>query len=424
MEIYTDSLQPEDIYLNYSLSILGLNTTSRVLFGTLDSYMILNIKKSAVYNVAIGSCLVLMLLLWVIIKNRKNVIFIINQVILLLMVIRSSLYLSYQVGPLASLSFTFTNILNDKLKISYNVVLASDVCQILLVGLIEMSMTYQIYIIFKSPEVRKIGHLLCVIVSFLGIGTISLYIYSVTLSSKSFYHLFVAGSTNVHQGSWVSNTPFILFSITINIMSVLLVVKLFFAIKTRRYLGLRQFDSFHILLIMATQTMVVPSVLVIVNYFLTSQSDNLLSTCSFLLVVLSLPLTSMWAAAANNYSKPISMPINIFEDDIPKSRNSSIAETSYTFFPSKLSKLSKDCSDIENDSINFENSTINFENREFTKFVPNSANSDISHNTLVQDVSRIVDPNSKFSRIDSFDKAIQSMGPNTYEAFNSHNLRY
>ena len=44
-------------------------------------------------------------------------------------------------------------------------------------------------------------------------------------------------------------------------MTILLIGKLIIAIRTRRYLGLKQFDSFHILLIGFSQTLIIPSII-------------------------------------------------------------------------------------------------------------------------------------------------------------------
>lgn len=84
-------------------------------------------------------------------------------------------------------------------------------------------------------------------------------------------------------------------------MTILLIGKLIFAIRTRRYLGLKQFDSFHILLIGFSQTLIIPSIILVVHYFYLSQNkDSLLQQISLLLIILMLPLSSLWAQTANN----------------------------------------------------------------------------------------------------------------------------
>lgn len=84
-------------------------------------------------------------------------------------------------------------------------------------------------------------------------------------------------------------------------MTILLIGKLIIAIRTRRYLGLKQFDSFHILLIGFSQTLIIPSIILVVHYFYLSQNkDSLLQQISLLLIILMLPLSSLWAQTANN----------------------------------------------------------------------------------------------------------------------------
>ena len=86
-------------------------------------------------------------------------------------------------------------------------------------------------------------------------------------------------------------------------MTILLIGKLIIAIRTRRYLGLKQFDSFHILLIGFSQTLIIPSIILVVHYFYLSQNkDSLLQQISLLLIILMLPLSSYGSTANNTHN--------------------------------------------------------------------------------------------------------------------------
>lgn len=341
-------LNPRDITLNYTLPIGSENDVFVVSFGALDDFSVSSLKWAAVYSFAIGSCLTLSFLLWAISLNRTTPIFILNQITMVVMVIRSSLFLSYLMGSLSSLSFTFTGILLPNSYGTYRITVAASAFQTILVACIEASMTYQIFVIFRSPEVKRLGLALTMVTAVGGLTVVGFYINSTVVNARSYADIVNQSVTTTRYGSWVRDIPFILFSVSINLMSSMLACKLFFAIKTRRYLGLKQFDCFHILFIMSCQTMFIPSILVIINYGVSSAKNNILSTVSVVLVVLSLPFSSMWASAANNNPAPSSSTFSfISRSNSNDSDTDTIVGNKFSLFPNKLSRTSSTNSSSE-----------------------------------------------------------------------------
>lgn len=94
-----------DIVLKYTLGGEEYLST----FEQLDSSVNRSLELGVVHGIAIACGVLLMVLAWVIIIKKKNPIFVLNQLTLLLMVIKSSLYLAFLFGPLSSLTYKFTD---------------------------------------------------------------------------------------------------------------------------------------------------------------------------------------------------------------------------------------------------------------------------------------------------------------------------
>ncbi|CAK7896555.1 pheromone alpha factor receptor [[Candida] anglica] len=307
----------------------------QVPFSVVDQDQQSLLRYAMIYGTATGSCIVLMLVLLLFSKNRKTPMFILNQLTLFFMIIRSALYLTYLMGNIVSISFYITNDLtqdSNPFK-SYQIAVVTSVAQIPLVACIQAILVLQVNAIFKSPEVKVLRLFLVAFTASLSTAVLVLYIYNSISYAESARTYYDPSHVPKEIGNWLFNVPFCLFSVSVNVNTFLLMCKLFFAIRSRRYLGLRQFDVYHILFIMSTQTMIAPTILVIVNYTQKS-STQYLSTISFLLVVLSLPLTSMWATSANNSPRPTSSALSFLSRS--HSNNSTVVPTSFAFFPSKL----------------------------------------------------------------------------------------
>ncbi|CUM67492.1 uncharacterized protein PRCAT00005189001 [Priceomyces carsonii] len=335
-----------DIILTFSVPG-KTDVKASVLIGLFDEAALYNVQYGTIYGAAIGACSIMMAVLWLIVNNKKTPIFIMNQLTLAAMIVRSSLYVAYLHGPLANMSYVVLGLVDtDDLK-SYNVTLAANCFQVIVIALIECSMTFQVYMIFRSPEVRKLGYVLSGLSGTLACLIVGLYINYIVENYRYFHQ---GSSSTIQLGGWKTDLPSILFCASINAMSIMLITKLIFAIKTRRYLGLRQFDSFHILLIVTSQTMIVPSILVLVNYANSKTFYSELITVSIFLVVLSLPLSSMWAAAANNSRVPNSSNLRLMRSY--DSDSDAGASTVYSLFPKKCSRVNTPTSEFDSGTLN------------------------------------------------------------------------
>lgn len=297
---------PADFDPRYQL----LNYTSvegpfSITFADIDDYYHNRVKNGIIFGTRIGAAGLAMIVLWLTSTNKKTPVFILNQLSLFFLVLHSGLYINFLLGGYSSITLTFTGFTDYLItQRDLNVYAVTNVFQLLLTATIEASMVFQVKTIFSHPEGKMIGYPLVGVSLLVALATIGLYFFNTV---KSITELF-----GDHQSIYQFNIQTILFASSVNFMSLILVTKLVMAIRSRRYLGLKQFDSFHILLIMSTQTMIIPSVLTILSYALPSFQTVALPAVSVLLTTLSLPLSSMWAASANNSPTPTSSGYNIY----------------------------------------------------------------------------------------------------------------
>lgn len=333
MSVVSSDIDPKYIFLNFTLPGYPDEIQS-VQFGALEEYITGTIQRCIAQGVSIGLLgVALIILLLINAKKKKTPAFYLNTAVLFVGIIRAGLYLGYLLGPLNDLSFTFTGLMTPENFKLVQLVTAADSMYVIFILLIEILMTYQIYIVFKSPEVHHLGVVVTLFSALLAASVVVVYVVISIQNTTNFNSLINSGHVNSDavRGTLAKVGP-ILFLVLVNVLSFLLLVKLAFAIRTRRYLGLRQFDSLHILVIMTTQTLIVPSIISFVNYGVNALRTPALFQMQILLVVLSLPLSSIWAMTANNIPKsPYWSSSDVSSDD-----NDTFVGNSHLFFPRKL----------------------------------------------------------------------------------------
>lgn len=340
---------PSDIQLNYTLP--GSDDYYVLTFEMLDQETKSIVNYAVVHGCTITACFSFFILLLLIIKNKKTPIFILNQVILVVAMIRSSLFLAYQLGPLGSLEVAFIAFVDYRYRSAYKISVATNAILIILVFLIQLSFTYQTWIIFKSPEVKKYRNWLMALFAGLTAVTFGFYVNDAIISTQTFKAAAYNELTAIPK-VWARFVPLILFCASINLMSIILILKLIFAIRTRRYLGLKQFSYHHIMLIMFSSTLIFPTILTISTYAVSETYiySDILPHISLSLTALLLPFTTLWAAIANN-SRNLSSSALVY---LTSSNNSSgyssnaspidektfnSTDDSFSFFPEKLNQL-------------------------------------------------------------------------------------
>lgn len=307
MDINNTIQSSGDIIITYTIP--GIEEPFELPFEVLNHFQSEQSKNCLVMGVMIGSCSVLLIFLVGILfktnkfstigksKNlSKNFLFYLNCLITFIGIIRAACFSNYLLGPLNSASFEFTGWYNGE---SYASSEAANGFRVILFALIETSMVFQVFVMFRGAGMKKLAYSVTILCTALALVVVGFQINSTVLSHRRFVNTVNEISDTGLSSIWL-DLPTILFSVSVNLMSVLLIGKLILAIKTRRYLGLKQFDSFHVLLICSTQTLLVPSLILFVHYFLFFRNANvMLINISILLIVLMLPFSSLWAQTAN-----------------------------------------------------------------------------------------------------------------------------
>ncbi|KZV11574.1 STE2 [Saccharomyces cerevisiae] len=324
---YDPTYNPGQSTINYT-SIYGNGTT--ITFDELQGLVNSTVTQAIMFGVRCGAAALTLIVMWMTSRSRKTPIFIINQVSLFLIILHSALYFKYLLSNYSSVTYALTGFPQFISRGDVHVYGATNIIQVLLVASIETSLVFQIKVIFTGDNFKRIGLMLTSISFTLGIATVTMYFVSAVKGMIVTYN-----DVSATQDKYF-NASTILLASSINFMSFVLVVKLILAIRSRRFLGLKQFDSFHILLIMSCQSLLVPSIIFILAYSLKpNQGTDVLTTVATLLAVLSLPLSSMWATAANNASKT-----NTITSDFTTSTD--------RFYPGTLSSFQTDS--INNDA--------------------------------------------------------------------------
>ncbi|QID79306.1 pheromone alpha factor receptor [Saccharomyces pastorianus] len=292
---YDPTYNPGQSTINYT-SIYGNGST--ITFDELQGLVNSTVTQAIMFGVRCGAAALTLIVMWMTSRSRKTPIFIINQVSLFLIILHSALYFKYLLSNYSSVTYALTGFPQFISRGDVHVYGATNIIQVLLVASIETSLVFQMKVIFTGDNFKRIGLMLTSISFTLGIATVTMYFVSAVKGMIVTYN-----DVSATQDKYF-NASTILLASSINFMSFVLVVKLILAIRSRRFLGLKQFDSFHILLIMSCQSLLVPSIIFILAYSLKpNQGTDVLTTVATLLAVLSLPLSSMWATAANNASK-------------------------------------------------------------------------------------------------------------------------
>lgn len=327
--------------LNFTLE----GETYSIPFSQIDSYHSYFMKYAFVYGAAIGSCIITALMMWVCSSKKTSPIFILNQLTLLLMLIRSVLFTVYLRGPFTTMSYT---VLFDSFPVpnayqAYQITVAASVIEIPLVTCIQLLLIYQIFTVFRTQKFKQLKFILVGIFSFLAAAIVAIYIYSIVAFAEDLKVYYEPTYKADQYASWTSSLPFTLFSASVIASSTVFICKLILAIRSRQVLGLKQFSPFHVLVIMSSQAMIIPSILLIIG-FTTESSYN--PTIGMLITVLSLPLSSMWAFSLNNNQHPTSSALSLISRSSSGSSEKTAISTAINSY-SMFSKTQKEGLDLE-----------------------------------------------------------------------------
>ncbi|KAK9465885.1 fungal pheromone mating factor STE2 GPCR-domain-containing protein [Lipomyces arxii] len=260
---------------------------------TIDAWVQETMDTCVVFGVHIGSAAMVAILLALLTKpnKRKTPVFILNEFCLFLICVRAGLYIDYSVGPFNSFAAIFYN---DYSQIPFQAYVRSAVTSVLQLFItlgVELSLLVQVRIVFDTH--RRMQRIVTIV------GSVFVFIVMAFWTNAVVQNV-VATFQDVEFAlmSWSWTAARALYVASISLFSFVFCYKLYLAIRQRRVLGLTEFGPLQVIAIMTLQTMIIPAILTIIQ--IAADFGPVMVALPSLLVVLSLPLSALWASATND----------------------------------------------------------------------------------------------------------------------------
>ncbi|OQD89386.1 hypothetical protein PENANT_c002G08818 [Penicillium antarcticum] len=281
----------QDVTMHYSNG-----TEFKVPMQALDVFVMYNVRVCINYGCQLGASIVLLIILLLLTHadKRKSSVFILNGLALFF----NSMRLLFQVIHFSTkfeevypyFSYDYSAVPAS----AYAISIMATVFQTLVVISIQASLVLQTNVICSTVRRRYRRPLLglSILVALLVIGFRCAWMVENSIAIFKVMYM--------ESIWWIESATNVTLTVSICFFCVIFVTKLGFAIKQRRQLGVREFGPMKIIFIMGCQTMIVPAIFSITQYYITvpELASNVLT-----LVAISLPLSSIWAGAALEQSR-------------------------------------------------------------------------------------------------------------------------
>ncbi|KAJ5561262.1 hypothetical protein N7535_004271 [Penicillium sp. DV-2018c] len=271
-------------------------STFDVPLEALDAFVTYNVHTCINYGCQFGASLTLLVILLLLTHSdkRRSAVFILNAVALFLNSVRLLFQVIHfstgfeQVYPFVSGDFSTVP------WSAYAISIVAVIFTTLVVVCIEASLVIQVNVVCStlSRRYRRPILGLSVLVALVPIGFRCAWM---VLNCEAIMSLSFVGDL-----WWVESATNICLTISICFFCVAFVTKLGFAIKQRHRLGVRNFGPMKVIFVMGCQTMIVPAIMSIIQYYVVVPE---LPSNVVTLVVISLPLSSIWAGATIENSR-------------------------------------------------------------------------------------------------------------------------
>lgn len=297
--IFTES---NPALLAQTITVTTMNGVMKYNLQQFDSFQRSRMILTALFGARAGVSALVSIILFLMADRRNTPVYIFNQVSLIFFFIQSTLFLVTAFSPFGLISTVFTSSYASVTATNINISVACSVFQLLFVITIQCSLFFQGRIVF--PKQSRSRLLATLVLGTISLGTI--IIYSLYIAQSCSLAVNPVGEP-LFPGRFGKKLPSIsqiMFASSITVCMLIFVGKLVIAIRTRWVLGLKQFGPLQIICIMGAQSMIIPAVLTVIS-FARTDVKNVYSVAP-LIVVISLPLSAMWAASANTSTSPSS----------------------------------------------------------------------------------------------------------------------
>ncbi|MCJ1469425.1 hypothetical protein MMC07_008058 [Pseudocyphellaria aurata] len=297
-----DSPAPFDPFSQSFTLLLSDSTPFNVSIADLDDFILYNIQICINYGAQLGGSLVLLIALLLLTKPDKRLtpIFILNSISLLLNVIRNVLQCLYFTGPFSEAYAYFGQDYSRVPRSAYATSVAATVLTFLLLVCVESSLILQVRVVCVTlPRFhRQVIFTLSNVIALLAIG----FRFALCVENSRY----IISLIYLTQIKWLESGANITTTISVCWFCAVFVSKLAFALMERRKLGLDHFGPMQIIFIMGCQTLIIPAIFSMLQYFtlIPAMSSNVLTA-----VTIFLPLSSLWASAnMSTRTQPTSVP--------------------------------------------------------------------------------------------------------------------
>ncbi|KAH8801708.1 fungal pheromone mating factor STE2 GPCR-domain-containing protein [Xylogone sp. PMI_703] len=261
----------------------------------LDGYNYYNTASCISFGAQAGASLAMLVIILVLSseKRKKTPIFIFNVLSLVLSFLNSLLLALYFVGPWSEVWTQFALDFTYVPTSAYATTVTSNVIAALLTVTVNTSLTLQAYTVCQNYQKRYkyIIISMAVLVLFSSVGFH--FAQMVVLSYNTVRVTSSVGLEWIQTGSHSTET------VSIWYFSMIFTVKLLYVLWERKQRGWKQWSAVRVLVLMSGCTMIIPSIFAILEYVAVDSFPEA-GSLALTIVALLLPLSSLWAAMAND----------------------------------------------------------------------------------------------------------------------------
>ncbi|KAJ5930128.1 Fungal pheromone mating factor STE2 GPCR [Penicillium verhagenii] len=267
----------------------------------LNEFVQYNVQVCIDYGTQLGATFVLFIVMILLTRRdkRRSTIFILNGLALTFNFLRLLFQcISYTTG-FESIYPYFSGDYTDVKTGAYAISIVAVIFETLLVVCFEFSLVFQVHVICATLR-RRYRRVLFVVSILMALVPIGFRLGWMVMNCKEIITL-----SSLQDIWWLEKACGIVITISISFFCLIFVTKLGFAIRQRRRLGIRDFGPMKAIFICGCQTLIVPTIVTIVQYAVTvpELASNVLT-----LVAISLPLSSIWAGATLDSRRVESVP--------------------------------------------------------------------------------------------------------------------
>jgi pheromone alpha factor receptor len=275
------------------------------------------VSQAITQAVQIGMCMILLVILLLVTRKEKllSMVFLVNVLALLCVSLRGILALCVVTGPLYNF-YRYEVGYYDNMGDAKTISTAGEVMSCLVTIFIQFSLVFQAKIVCSGLDTWK-GIALVGINCVAALSSATIRFALMVLNIKwNILHVQDETQTQFDTLGTLASATNITLVISIGVSTLIFTGKLWFAIRNRRQLGMKQFGPMQIIFVMGCQTMFTPRKFFCPSKLITANPCTVIFTIvvyfgvkhgqitSFVptVVAISLPLSAMWAAVNTSHA--------------------------------------------------------------------------------------------------------------------------